>query len=198
MPEFFARLQGDVRNDPTKYHHARLLTLSMKSIQEMVEKLVQARGLPAIQSSSWTVVRNALSDLAKGLDKYCQYLVSTGERINAMYHQMEPSRTPASGDHSAVERRKASVRSARLAQRYAAVERVLEKSEPYEYVVSLNEILPEQVAALRFCTLNCTCHFLSSCIPIKVAMLILFSGYGVHHPTLQTVSRSKQVVLQTS
>ena len=56
VPEVFARLQGDVRNDPTKHHHARLPTLSMKSVQEMVEKLVQARGLPAIQSSSWRVV----------------------------------------------------------------------------------------------------------------------------------------------
>ena len=60
-----------------------------------------------------------------------------------MHHQMEPARTPASGDHSVEERREASVRSARMAQRYAAVERVLEKSEPYEDVVFLNELLPE-------------------------------------------------------
>ena len=52
LPELFQRLAGPVHNDPAKHNHGRLPPLSRKIVEEMVEKILMARALPAIQSPS--------------------------------------------------------------------------------------------------------------------------------------------------
>lgn len=63
-------------------------------LTEMSEKLVRVRALPSLQMKQWADVSAAIGDLAPRLQKFLKYLETSAERVNKMYKQMQPARTP--------------------------------------------------------------------------------------------------------